>query len=237
MIFIDEIDAIFRERSSGSEEHDVTRDLKTEFMQLWDGISTSSYDRILVMGATNRPFDIDSAFRRRLVKQMYVGIPNYDDRVVILQKMLSGIPLMPDFNIARIAELTEGYTPSDLKELLRAAALIPLREARISGDINTNSRDSLLRSLATDDVLVSLHRIRPKTWSEDYRQALEDFTNESSNSIIFDRKVDDLRNRPSDFGSDTFTSNSMSNNQHFFHSEDIESSYDFDSDNDDNDML
>ena len=103
---MDEIDATFRERSS--EEHDVTRDLKTEFMQLWDGLSSSSYDRVLVMGATNRPFDIDSAFRRRLVKSFYVGIPNYEERIAILKTMLSGIPLEPGFNIERIAGLTEG---------------------------------------------------------------------------------------------------------------------------------
>ena len=239
---MDEIDATFRERSS--EEHDVTRDLKTEFMQLWDGLSSSSYDRVLVMGATNRPFDIDSAFRRRLVKSFYVGIPNYEERIAILQTMLRGIPLENDFNIERIAGLTEAYTPSDLKEVLRAAALIPLREARLRLDTKHNSNHinnvplSLpgLRNLSTDDVLLALHRTSPTRWSQTYRQSLEDYTQDNQNFHSFDASSPTRSsNRSEEFYDESLMTNRPNAGQQFFSNDSLESSYDFDSQSDDED--
>mmetsp|Transcript_497 Transcript_497/g.878 ORF Transcript_497/g.878 Transcript_497/m.878 type:complete len:89 (+) Transcript_497:212-478(+) len=60
----DEIDALFRERSAG--DHEVYRDMKAEFMQLWDGLFTTNDCRIIVVGCTNRPWDVDPAIQRRL---------------------------------------------------------------------------------------------------------------------------------------------------------------------------
>eukprot|EP00957_Ditylum_brightwellii_P085757 6524143-Ditylum_brightwellii.AAC.1 len=156
ILFVDELDGLFRERGGssgngggggGSEEHDVNRDLKTEFMQLWDGIHTeermknqqsqnvhpSSACNVLVIGATNRPFDVDSAFLRRMPRSIYVGLPDYNTRILVLRSMLRNVPTAEksgEFSIEEIARCTDGFSPSDLKELLRSAALIPLREAR-----------------------------------------------------------------------------------------------------------
>lgn len=102
IIFVDEVDGLFRERysaGSGGEEHDASRDLKTEFMQLWDGISSKKSDKILVMGATNRPFDVDAAFLRRMPRSYFVGLPDLSARIYILQNLLQGVPLSPDFDI------------------------------------------------------------------------------------------------------------------------------------------
>ncbi len=102
IIFVDEVDGLFRERysaGSGGEEHDASRDLKTEFMQLWDGISSKKSDKILVMGATNRPFDVDAAFLRRMPRSYFVGLPDVSARIYILQNLLQGVPLSPDFDI------------------------------------------------------------------------------------------------------------------------------------------
>ena len=100
IIFIDEIEGIFRERgssSTGGDEHDVSRELKTEFMQLCDGIQSArdeinSDNQILIVGATNRPFDVDSAFLRRMPRSFFVGLPNQLSRISILQSMLRNIP-------------------------------------------------------------------------------------------------------------------------------------------------
>jgi spastin len=86
-IFIDEIDSILTSR--GSEEHESTRRLKTEFLLQFDGTASGGEDRITVMGifdifinivinllgATNRPQDLDEAARRRLTKRIYVPLP------------------------------------------------------------------------------------------------------------------------------------------------------------------
>jgi ATPase family AAA domain-containing protein 1 len=81
IIFIDEIDSFLRERSSG--DHEVTALMKAEFMTHWDGLNSST-DRIVVLGATNRPGDIDPAFLRRMPKHFRVGLPEAEQRAKIL---------------------------------------------------------------------------------------------------------------------------------------------------------
>ncbi|KAK1221153.1 mitochondrial dynamin GTPase Msp1 [Marasmius sp. AFHP31] len=125
IIFIDEIDSFLRERSSG--DHEATAMMKAEFMTLWDGL-TSSSDRILVLGATNRPKDIDSAIFRRLPKRFAVQLPDLEQRLKIFNLMLKDTPLSPGFPLEMLAQISEGLSGSDLKELCRNAAMLPIRE-------------------------------------------------------------------------------------------------------------
>jgi SpoVK/Ycf46/Vps4 family AAA+-type ATPase len=81
IIFIDEIDSFLRERAK--DDHEVTGMMKAEFMTLWDGLLSAS-DRILVLGATNRPTDIDSAILRRMPKRFAIGLPDAEQRFKIL---------------------------------------------------------------------------------------------------------------------------------------------------------
>jgi len=108
IIFIDEIDSFLRERTKG--DHEVTGMMKAEFMtfvpsftvvyvesyflflhRLWDGL-LSGTDRILVLGATNRPNDIDSAILRRMPKRFAVDLPNLEQRTRILTLVLFIFP-------------------------------------------------------------------------------------------------------------------------------------------------
>jgi len=125
IVFIDEIDSFLRERTRG--DHEVTGMMKAEFMTLWDGL-LSSTDRILVLGATNRPNDIDSAILRRMPKRFSVGLPGVEQREIILKLMLKDTRIDPDFAIDVLALRTEGFSGSDLKELCRNAAMIPMQE-------------------------------------------------------------------------------------------------------------
>jgi len=90
IIFIDEIDSFLRERTKG--DHEVTGMMKAEFMTLWDGL-LSGTDRILVLGATNRPNDIDSAILRRMPKRFGIGLPNQEQRQKILNLVCIQTPL------------------------------------------------------------------------------------------------------------------------------------------------
>ncbi|KAL3810869.1 hypothetical protein ACHAXA_003391 [Cyclostephanos tholiformis] len=204
VIFVDELDGLFRER--GGEDHDVGRDLKTEFLQLWDGVRhrRDEQSSILVIGATNRPFDVDPAFLRRMPRRVYVGPPDYDSRLSVLQGMLERVPLDPDFDLGLVARRTEGYSPSDIRELLQSAALYPLREAReeaiSSSRIDTAEVDGTeigirmppLRRLRTDDVLRALRVARPTQFSRKYQKDLMDYLHESGESIIKDLSGADL---------------------------------------------
>jgi SpoVK/Ycf46/Vps4 family AAA+-type ATPase len=126
IIFIDEIDGFLRERSSG--DHEVSTSLKTEFMCLIDGLVSHSDKPIIVLGATNRPFDLDDAVLRRLPRQFLFNLPSLADRAAILEVLLAGIPLDSSVTFPSLAALCTDYSGSDLKELCKVAAMRPVRE-------------------------------------------------------------------------------------------------------------
>jgi ATPase family AAA domain-containing protein 1 len=82
IIFIDEIDSFLRERKSS--DHEATSMMKAEFMTLWDGMNTGE-SRVVILGATNRPSDIDRAILRRMPKRFQVGLPSSEQREKVLK--------------------------------------------------------------------------------------------------------------------------------------------------------
>ncbi|GAA5867500.1 hypothetical protein JCM8547_007527 [Rhodosporidiobolus lusitaniae] len=126
IIFIDEIDSFLRERSRS--DHEVTGMMKAEFMTLWDGLTTTTSTRILVLGATNRPNDIDSAILRRMPKRFSIRLPDLQQRTNILKLLLKDLSLEEGFRVEEVARRTDGLSGSDLKEAARNAAMVPVRE-------------------------------------------------------------------------------------------------------------
>jgi len=126
IIFIDEIDAFLRKRSIN--DHDITATMKAEFMSLWDGLSTADSCRVIVLGASNRPRDIDQAILRRLPRQLYFGLPDEKERHLILQAILKDERRDADVDLLKLASNTSNYSGSDLRELCRKAVVIPFRE-------------------------------------------------------------------------------------------------------------
>ena len=126
ILFIDEMDSLLRTRSD--QELSVDRNLKTEFMQLWDELVQCDA-RVVIIGATNRPQDLDSAIQRRFERSFLVGYPtDKGARVEVLKAILSEVQVAQDFDWEAAAKLTEGYSPSDMHALCKAAAAVPLRE-------------------------------------------------------------------------------------------------------------
>ncbi|KAK3514689.1 hypothetical protein QTP70_027773, partial [Hemibagrus guttatus] len=126
IIFIDEIDSFLRSRSSL--DHEATAIMKAQFMSLWDGLETGPDTQVMVMGATNRPQDVDAAIRRRMPATFYVRLPSKAQRKEILHLILSGENLSTAVNLMEIAEQTEGFSGSDLREVCRDAALYRVRD-------------------------------------------------------------------------------------------------------------
>ncbi|XP_072485046.1 outer mitochondrial transmembrane helix translocase isoform X1 [Notamacropus eugenii] len=86
IIFIDEIDSFLRNRSSS--DHEATAMMKAQFMSLWDGLDTDYSCQVIVMGATNRPQDLDSAIMRRMPTRFHINQPALKQREAILKLIL-----------------------------------------------------------------------------------------------------------------------------------------------------
>ncbi|XP_063299282.1 spastin isoform X2 [Pelobates fuscus] len=175
IIFLDEIDSLLCERKEG--EHDSTRRLKTEFLVQFDGVQSSGDDRVLVMGATNRPQELDDAALRRFAKRIYVSLPNEETRLLLLTNLLvkQGNPLS-EKELRRLARLTEGYSGSDITALAKDAALGPIRELQPEQVKNMSASD--VRNITYSDFMNSLKKIKcsvsPSTL-ESYIQWNRDF--------------------------------------------------------------
>lgn len=158
IIFIDEIDSLLCERKEG--EHDASRRLKTEFLLQFDGVQSGGDDRVLVMGATNRPQELDEAVLRRFAKRVYVALPNEETRLTLLKNLLGkhGSPLVQR-ELIQLAKKTEGYSGSDLTSLAKDAALGPIRE--LGPDQVRSMAASEMRNIKFKDFEDSLKRIKP----------------------------------------------------------------------------
>lgn len=104
------------------------RKIKTEFMMMWDGLKTRESERVLVLAATNRPFDLDEAVLRRLPRRLLIDLPDQKNRMKILQVILKDEEVDPGLDMEEIAGMTEGFSGSDLKNFCVAAAYRPIRE-------------------------------------------------------------------------------------------------------------
>ncbi|XP_069395220.1 spastin isoform X2 [Paralichthys olivaceus] len=158
VIFIDEVDSLLCERREG--EHDASRRLKTEFLVEFDGVQSGGDDRVLVMGATNRPQELDEAVLRRFAKRIYVALPDEQTRFTLLKNLLGkhGNPLSKN-ELSCLAKKTAGYSGSDLTSLAKDAALGPIRE--LGPDQVRSMAANEMRNIKMRDFEDSLKRIKP----------------------------------------------------------------------------
>ncbi|RXN09115.1 spastin-like isoform X1 [Labeo rohita] len=168
-----EIDSLLCERREG--EHDASRRLKTEFLIEFDG--SGGDDRVLVMGATNRPQELDEAVLRRFAKRIYVALPTEETRLKLLKNLLSKHKnTLSQKELSQLARMTEGYSGSDLTSLAKDAALGPIRELRPEQVKSMPANE--MRDIRFSDFVDSLKRIKrsvsPQTldqyvrWNRDY---------------------------------------------------------------------
>ncbi|EOA33633.1 hypothetical protein CARUB_v10019795mg [Capsella rubella] len=127
IIFVDEVDSMLGQRTRVG-EHEAMRKIKNEFMSHWDGLMTKPGERILVLAATNRPFDLDEAIIRRFERRIMVGLPAVENREKILRTLLAKEKVDENLDYKELAMMTDGYTGSDLKNLCTTAAYRPVRE-------------------------------------------------------------------------------------------------------------
>jgi SpoVK/Ycf46/Vps4 family AAA+-type ATPase len=174
VIFIDEVDSLLssREGSSDDSAHGTLTSVKTTMMSEWDGLNSGTNglgeagsDRVVVIGSTNRPFDLDEAVLRRFPRRILVDLPDMETRREILEVTLAENRVDPTVNLTQIAERLEGYTGSDIKEVCREAVV------QISHEQAQLLDRGGLNNLSEDVTQGMLQRLRPVTM-EDFDKAL-----------------------------------------------------------------
>ncbi|XP_004616237.1 fidgetin-like protein 1 [Sorex araneus] len=164
VIFIDEIDSLLSQRGDG--EHESSRRIKTEFLVQLDGATTSSEDRILVVGATNRPQEIDEAARRRLVKRLYIPLPEASARKQIVTNLMSKEQCcLQEEEVELIVQQSDGFSGADMTQLCREASLGPIRSLQTT-DIATITPDQV-RPITYIDFENAFRTVRPSVSSKD----------------------------------------------------------------------
>jgi len=126
IIFIDEIDSLCSNRSDG--ENDATRRIKTEFLVQMQGVGKDEQG-ILVLGATNIPWELDPAVRRRFEKRIYISLPEEGARKGLFKLNIGDTPnnlSEDDFDV--LSRETEMYSGSDIATLVKSALMEPVRK-------------------------------------------------------------------------------------------------------------
>ncbi|EEP80601.1 spastin [Uncinocarpus reesii 1704] len=188
IIFVDEIDSLLASRASG--DHDATRRSKTQFLIEWSDLQRAAAGReqtnkenpkgdatrVLVLGATNMPWDIDEAARRRFARRQYIPLPEDDVRKLQIQKLLSHQQhdlSEEEFDI--LVKATDGFSGSDITALAKDAAMGPLR--KLGEALLDTSMDEIC-PIRFRDFEASLDSIRPsvsrerlslyENWAQDF---------------------------------------------------------------------
>ena len=172
VIFIDEVDSILssREGTSDDSAHGTLTSVKTTMMSEWDGLNSNTNtndgdQRVVVIGSTNRPFDLDEAVLRRFPRRILVDLPDISTRTEILEVTLADNRLDPAVNLTDVAQRLEGYTGSDLKEICREAVVqISHEQAHLLDQQQQQSTTSIkvqrLRPVTMDDLEKAMQKLK-----------------------------------------------------------------------------
>jgi SpoVK/Ycf46/Vps4 family AAA+-type ATPase len=206
IIFVDEIDSLLSQRS-GTGEHEATRRIKTEFLIQWSDLQRAAAgrelgekdkergdaNRVLVLAATNLPWAIDEAARRRFVRRQYIPLPEAETRAVQLKTLLKQQKhTLSDADIDTLVGMTDGwsltftflnrfqltfvagFSGSDITALAKDAAMGPLRSL---GEALLHMTMDEIRPIELSDFVASLSTIRPSVSKAGLKQ-YEDWAKE-----------------------------------------------------------
>ncbi|XP_037280415.2 fidgetin-like protein 1 [Rhipicephalus microplus] len=170
VVFIDEIDSLLSQRCES--EHESSRRIKTEFLVQLDGASTKGDERLLIVGATNRPKELDEAARRRLAKRLYIPLPEKAARRQMVCRLLAQVKhCLSEEDIDSVASLTQGYSGADMAQLCKEAALGPIRS--LSFETLQHITAQQVRPVAFKDFEEALCQVRASVSQDDLHGYVE----------------------------------------------------------------
>eukprot|EP01117_Protostelium_nocturnum_P010895 TRINITY_DN3932_c0_g1_i1.p1 TRINITY_DN3932_c0_g1~~TRINITY_DN3932_c0_g1_i1.p1 ORF type:complete len:570 (+),score=140.25 TRINITY_DN3932_c0_g1_i1:182-1891(+) len=147
IVFIDEIDSLLTKRNDS--ENEASRKIKTEFLVQLDGAKVKEDDLVLMIGATNRPQELDEAARRRLVKKLYIPLPDKEARMELVRLLIKNEKNdITQEQLDEIGSRTDGYSGADMNTLVQEACLFPTRNI----DLQTVTEDDI-RPVSFDDFI------------------------------------------------------------------------------------
>jgi katanin p60 ATPase-containing subunit A1 len=210
-IFFDEIDSVAGSRGN-SNEHEASRRVKTELMVQMDGVegddgegeetdgegggaelsaadAANKRKTVIVLAATNMPWDLDEALRRRLEKRIYIPLPDLEGRKELFRINMKEIELDGDVNLDELAEKSAGYSGADVANVCRDASLMSVRrimeQARKQGlgrdqiqAMLKEQKDKLNTAVSRNDFLVALSKVNRSVSDNDlgrYSEWMKEF--------------------------------------------------------------
>lgn len=158
IIFVDEVDSLCSSRGDG--ETEASRRVKTEFLVQMNGVG-NSMEGVLMLGATNIPWQLDTAIRRRFEKRIYIGLPDASARAKMIRWNLGKLThQLTDEDFKRLGEETDLYSGSDIATLCKDAIYQPVRTLQAAthfkyirgpSPVNGEIRDDLITPCSPGD--------------------------------------------------------------------------------------
>ncbi|TLS30957.1 hypothetical protein PpBr36_03857 [Pyricularia pennisetigena] len=141
IIFIDEVDALCGARGEG--ESEASRRIKTEMLVQMDGVGKDS-EGVLVLGATNIPWQLDSAIRRRFQRRVHISLPDVAARTTMFKLAVGDTPSsLTNEEYRQLAQLAEGYSGSDISNVVNDALMEPVRKMQMATHFKTIIHDGV----------------------------------------------------------------------------------------------
>lgn len=163
LIFMDEIDSVATKRGEGSESGGERR-VKTQLLSEIQGLKSTHDKPLLVLGATNRPWDIDNAMLSRFEKRVQVPLPDMKARAGIFKIHTAGVDTsLSDEDYIELAVRTEGYSGRDIANVCREVIMLPIRELDMSGLLETSDKEVKVRDIDLKDFKKTLKKVKPMT--------------------------------------------------------------------------
>lgn len=174
VVFIDEVDSLLCARNS--DENEATRRLKTEFLVQLDGAGTDQSARVVIVGATNRPEELDEAARRRFVKRIYIPLPDAAGRAQLINRLLGESDdghALSGTDVNDLVQRTAGFSGADISNLCQEAAMGPVREIakRFKGDLKL-IKSGDMQSIQMSHFADALGRVQPSVTTGDLERYL-----------------------------------------------------------------
>ena len=157
IVFVDELDSLM-----GQHQNEVGGEIRVrnQFLKEMDGIVDKGKNlHVYVIGATNKPWDLDWPFIRRFQKRILVPLPDHHTRLMMLKLYISNLTIAQDVDLHELARLSEGFSGSDIRDVCQSAQLKLIGEFFESG--KATDKEAKPRSITMNDFRQTLEERKP----------------------------------------------------------------------------